>query len=166
MGYRSFGTAVLVTILLTIALHLTFKELIESLFSLLIVAFVAGLIRDQGFGKGALSAILCIFIHGLILFIIGYRWVRVDLGGHEEVIPLPGQILQWFLMSLSGILIGGIGGLIGERVKKPSKPSKPKVRVGEELKPLYCSRCGARLRSDARFCHICGAPVWREKGQE
>lgn len=162
MGYRSFGTAVLVTILLTIALHLTSKEIIEQVWSVLIVAFVAGLVRDESFGKGALSAILCIAVHGLILFIIGYRWVRVDLGVEQEL-PLSGQISQWFLMAFPGIFIGGISGSIGKYIKRSPKPPKAKV---EELKPIYCSRCGARLRSDARFCHICGAPVWREKGQE
>ena len=106
MGYRSFGTVVLVTILLTIALHLTSKEIIEQVWSVLIVAFVAGLIREQSFGKGALSAILCIAVHGLILFILGYRWIRVDLGVEQEL-PLSGQISQWFLMTFSGIFIGG-----------------------------------------------------------
>ena len=162
MGYRSFGTAVLVTILLTIALHLTSKEIIEQVWSVLIVAFVAGLVRDESFGKGALSAILCIAVHGLILFIMGYRWVRVDLGVEQEL-PLSGQVSQWLIMTFSGIFIGGMGGSIGKYIKRSPKPPKAKLK---EPRPLYCSKCGARLRSDARFCHICGAPVWREKGQE
>jgi len=73
---------------------------------------------------------------------------------------------DWAFVLLGAVVLATVGGFIWKRTQAGSVPTTaaaprvsapPKVSELESV-PGFCTQCGATLKTDANFCHVCGTP--------
>ena len=71
--------------------------------------------------------------------------------GSDSTAPTPGAaepIPTWVLILVAAIVLLTIASIVWNRLR----PAPP----GGLVRPAFCIRCGAPLKPDAHFCHVCG----------
>ena len=72
----------------------------------------------------------------------------------------------WLFVLLGGVVLAAMGGFIWYRSQSGSVSTvikTPGFSAASEISKTepsaeFCTQCGATLKTDARFCHVCGTP--------
>ncbi|NDJ51612.1 MAG: zinc ribbon domain-containing protein [Chloroflexi bacterium] len=96
-------------------------------------------------------------------------------GAAQPAGPAPAQAAAGGMSPLAVIvLVVGVSAFVGVavyllstgriKIVNDSEPSQPPSRKGQSktaANPRFCTKCGASLRTDDKFCRECGQPVGR-----
>ncbi len=139
----------------------------DSLFSLVIGAFVGGIVAayvlygkvGQAAAAGALAGILSTpFFLGVSQILFIFQVIPPPSGPTPPVSELQGPIV--FLLALN-VLAGAVGGTLASAVRHPVQETGPAQPSGAPLgappQVRYCVQCGAQLPVGAVVCPHCNA---------